>query len=139
MKTFRNTLTTTMFGLLLLGTASMTQSCNRFDKEGYGNATNLATALTDLMAKATGKYSSHADAINKVKDALSKAVSHAAGRKNNAEIATAWKTLQDELVAPFLNRWKDKEMLDKDYVKEAAAQVNRSLEAIKKAELARKK
>lgn len=139
MRTFRNTLNTLMFGFLLLGAASMTQSCNRFDNVGLGNATNLATALSDLMAKATSKYSGHTEAINKVKDALSKAVSHAAGRKNNTEIATAWKTLQDELVTPFLDRWKDKETLDKDYVREATAQVSKSLEAIKKAELARKK
>lgn len=139
MRTFRSTLNTLMFGFLLLGATSLTQSCNRFDNIGYGNATNLATALTDLMAKATGKYDNNTEAISKVKDGLTKAVSHAAGRKNNKEIATAWQTLQDDLVTPFLDRWKDKGMLDKDYVKEATAQVSKSLEAIKKAELARKK
>jgi len=139
MKTFRNTLNAWMFGLLLLGTASIMQSCNRFDKVGLGNATNLATELTDLMSKATSKYTNHTAAVDKAKSSLSKAVSHANSRKNNKEITAAWQTLQDELVIPFLDRWKDKGTLDKDFVKEASAQVSKSLEAIKKAELARKK
>ena len=139
MKTFRNTLTSLMFGFLLLSAASTMQSCNQFDKIGLDNATNLATALTDLMGKAaTSKYSANSDAIKKVSDALASAAKHAESRKKNKEIATSWTTLQTELVTPFLTRWKEKGMLDKDLVKEATAQVTKSLEAIKKAELARK-
>lgn len=115
------------------------QSCTKFDKIGLDNATNLATSLTELMGKATGKYTAHTDAIQQVSTALSNAVKHAESRKKNLEIAEAWKTLQNDLVAPFLTRWKEKGSLDKDFVKEATTQVAKSLEAIKKAELARKK
>lgn len=139
MKTLRSTFGMFMFGFLLLSTAATMQSCNKFDKVGLDNATNLMASLSDLMGKATGKYASNSDAIKKVSDALSAAVQHAQARKNNKEIAASWKALQDELVNPFLARWKEKGMLDKDVVKEASAQVTSSLEAIKKAELSRKK
>ncbi len=140
MKTLRTTLSSLLFGLLLLGATSTMQSCNKFDKVGLDNATNLATSLTDLMGKAaTSKFSANSDAIKNVTDALANAVKHAESVKKNKEIASSWTTLQNELVLPFLARWKDKGMLDKDVVKEATAQVTKSLEAIKKAELARKK
>jgi len=139
MKTFRNTLSSLMFGFLLFSAASTTQSCNKFDQLGLDNATNLATSLTDLMGKAaTSKYSANSDAIKKVSDALTSAVKHAESRKKNKEIASSWATLQSELVTPFLARWKEKEILNKDVVSEATAQVTKSLEAIKKAEMARK-
>jgi hypothetical protein len=118
---------------------STQQSCTKFDKTGLENASNLASSLTELMAKApTSKFSANSEAIKKVSDALTSAVSHAENKKNNQEIAGAWKTLQNELVTPFLSRWKEKGMLDADVVKFASAQVAKSLEAIKKAELARK-
>ncbi len=138
MKTFRNTLSSLMFGFLLLTAASTIQSCSKFDKIGFDNAANLTNSLPELMSKATGKYSANTDAIKKVSDALANAVKHAESRKKNKEIAESWKTLQNELVNPFLARWKEKGMLDKDLVKESTAQVSKSLEAIKKAELARK-
>ncbi|MBC7777183.1 MAG: hypothetical protein H7246_17255 [Phycisphaerae bacterium] len=139
MKTFRNSLSSLMLGLLLLGAASTLQSCSKFDKVGLDNATNLSTMLTDLMGKAaTSKFSANSEAIKKVSDALANAVKHAEGVKKNKEIAASWTTLQSDLVTPFLARWKDKGMLDKDVVKEATAQVTKSLDAIRKAELARK-
>lgn len=139
MKTFHSILNSWMFGFLLLGAASAMQSCTKFDKVGLDNATNLSTELTSLMSKAsTSKYTSNTEATKKVSDALAKAVQHAESVKRNKEIATSWTTLQDDLVIPFLARWKDKGMLDKDVVKESTAQVTKSLEAIKKAEMARK-
>ncbi len=135
----RNSLHALLLGLLLLGATGTMQSCTKFDKIGLDNATNLATSLTELMGKATGKYTAHTDAIQQVSNAVSNAVKHAESRKRNLEIAEAWKTLQNDLVAPFLARWKEKGSLDKDFVKEATTQVSKSLEAIKKAELARKK
>jgi hypothetical protein len=135
----RNSLHTLFLGLLLVGATASLQSCTKFDKIGLDNATNLGTSLSELMGKATGKYTAHTDVIQQVSTTLSNAVKHAESRKKNLEIAEAWKTLQNDLVAPFLARWKEKGSLDKDFVKEATAQVNKSLEAIKKAELARKK
>ncbi|MFN0174071.1 MAG: hypothetical protein ACKVU0_05435 [Saprospiraceae bacterium] len=138
MKTFRSALNTLMFGLLLFTAAGTIQSCNKFDKAGFDNAANLSSSLQELMSKATSKFSANSDAIKKVSDALANAVKHAESRKRNTEIAESWKTLQNELVNPFLARWKEKGMLDKDLVTESTAQVTKSLEAIKKAELARK-
>ena len=137
MKAFRNTLHTLMLGFLLLGVAGL-QSCSTFDKVGLDNATNLSTTLTELMGKATSKYSSQSDAVQKVTSALDAAVKYAQGVKNNTEIAQSWKSLQSEIVAPFFARWKEKGTLDKDFIKEATAQVTKSLEAIRKAELSRK-
>lgn len=139
MKSLRNLFQAFTLGLLLVGTCTGLQSCQKFDKIGLENATNMATTLSDLMGKATGKYSANTEAIKKASDALAIAVKHAETKKKNKEIAEAWRTLQNDLVTPFLARWKEKGMLDKDFVKEATAQVTKSLEAIKKAEMARKK
>lgn len=138
MKTFRTTLTWLLCGFLL---ASTMQSCSpKFDKIGLDNCTNLMSSLSDLIGKsATSKYSANSDAIKKASDALDSAVKHAEGVKKNKEIAEAWKTLQNDLVTPFLTRWKEKGMLDKEVAKESAAQIAKSLEAIKKAEMSKKK
>lgn len=139
MKPFSSTFNAWMIGFLILSAATM-QSCTKFDKVGLDNATNLSSDLSSLMSKAsTSKYTANTEAIKKVSDALASAVQHAEGVKRNKEIASSWTTLQDDLVIPFLARWKEKGMLDKDVVRESTAQVSKSLDAIKKAELARKK
>lgn len=139
MKTIHKSLYSMVFGLFLLGASSTIQSCSKFDKVGLENATNLSTSLSELMSKsASSKYSANADAIKKVTESLSNAVKHAESVKKNMEIASAWTSLQNELVLPFLSRWKEKGMLDADYVKAATEQVSKSLEAIKKAEQSRK-
>jgi hypothetical protein len=137
MKTLYNSIGWLALGFLLVAAPACSA---KFDKTGLDNVTNLGTALSELMGKAaTSKFSAQSDAVKKVSDDLEKAVQHAAGKKKNKEVAEAWKTLQGELVAPFLERWKEKGMLDKDFVKEATAQVTKSLDAIKKAEMAKKK
>lgn len=137
MKTLYNKLCWLALGLLLVAAPACSA---KFDKTGLDNVTNLSTALSDLMGKAaTSKFSAQSDAIKKVSADLDKAVQYAAGKKKNKEVAEAWKTLQNDLVTPFLDRWKEKGMLDKDFVKESTAQVTKSLDAIKKAEMAKKK
>jgi hypothetical protein len=128
------------FGFVLFSTTAIMQSCSpSFDQMGLDNVTNLGSRLTDLMAKAVEPYGKHTDAANTLLSDLGKAAEHAASQKRNKEIASSWKILKDDLAAPFFNRWKEKGKLDKDYVKEAAGQVGKSLDAIKKAELAKKK
>ncbi|MDX1913089.1 MAG: hypothetical protein SFV22_16460 [Saprospiraceae bacterium] len=137
MKTLYNKFCWLALGLLLVAAPACSA---KFDKTGLDNVTNLSTALSDLMGKAaTSKFSAQSDAIKKVSADLDKAVQHAAGKKKNKEVAEAWKTMQNDLVNPFLDRWKEKGMLDKDFVKESTAQVTKSLDAIKKAEMAKKK
>ena len=86
------------------------------------------------MAKSsTATYSSNKTEIDAVAAELMKAEQHAADQKRNTEIANSWKILRTEQVEPFLLRWKDGK-LDKEFVKEATAQVQKSLAAIKKAE-----
>lgn len=128
------------FGLLLFGMASTMQSCSPgFDQVGLDNVTNLGGQLTQLMGKATEPYGKHSDSVSKLLGDLSAATTHAAGQKRNDEVAKSWKILNDELATPFFNRWKEKGILDKDYVKESVGQVGKSLDAIKKAEMAKKK
>jgi hypothetical protein len=127
------------FGLVLFATTTTMQSCSpSFDQAGLDNITNTGGQLTQLMAKATEPFGKHADSVTDVLDRLTKAGAHSAGQKRNSEIAKSWKILTDELATPFFNRWKEKGILDKDYVKEAVGQVGKSLDAIKKAEMAKK-
>lgn len=131
---FRSTPLLLALGLLVFSTTPLLQSCAAApDPVGLQNATNLSTRLTTLMGKATEAFSKHSDDIKKVSADLLKAEEHAAAQKKNAEIASSWKILRTEQVEPFLLRWKEGK-LDKDFVKEATAQVQKSLDAIKKAE-----
>ena len=110
------------------------------DDYALTSLTNLKTALGDLMGKATtSPYSKNTAAITKVQEALSKAAMQAESLKNNKDMAKAWKTLADGLVAPFLAKWKEKETLSAAFVKEATDQVTKSLDAILKAEMGKKK
>lgn len=127
-------------GLVLFSVTSTMQSCSaKFDQIGLDNVTNLGGQLTQLMGKATEPFGKHTDSVTKLLSDLDGAASHAAGEKKNEEIAKSWKILKDELAIPFFNRWKEKGLLDKDFVKEAVGQVGKSLDAIKKAEMAKKK
>jgi hypothetical protein len=127
-------------GFVLFSITSTMQSCAaRLDQIGLDNITNIGGQLTQLMGKAIEPYGKHADSVTKLMSDLSGAASHAASQKRNTEIAKSWQVLNEELASPFFNRWKEKGILDKDYVKEAVGQVGKSLDAIKKAELAKKK
>lgn len=127
-------------GLLCAGAMTTFSSCvASFDAIGMENVTGISSKLPALMGKATETYGKHeADATTLLSD-LGKAATHAASLKKNKEVADAWKILQNDLVAPFFARWKEKGKLDKDFIKEASMQVTKSLDAIKRAESAKKK
>ncbi len=140
MKTFRMAPLLMLLGWLLFATTPLLQSCSAgYDAMGLQNVTNLSTRLIALMEKAaTSTSNSNKSEIEGVTADLNKAEQHAAAQKRNQEIANAWKILRTEQVEPFLLRWKDGK-LDKDFVKEATAQVRKSLDAIKKAEQGKSK
>jgi hypothetical protein len=69
---------------------------------------------------------------------LGKGGEHACGQKKNKEVCEQWKILTNDVAKPYFDRWKEKGVLDKDYVKETVGIVGKSLDAIKKAELAKK-
>ncbi len=127
-------------GFLLFSTTPLLQSCSSsYDAMGMQNVTNLSTKLTTLMGKASGtNYDTNKSEITAVTADLKKAEDHCAMQKRNKEIANSWQILRTEQVEPFLTRWKEGK-LDKDFVKEATAQVQKSLDAIKKAEQAKSK
>ncbi len=127
-------------GLLFFSVSTTMQSCAAtFDQVGLDNITNLGGRLTDLMAKAKEPYGKHADAVGKLMTELGQAADHAATQKKNMEIANSWNILKNDLAMPFFDRWKEKGVLGNDYIKEAVGQVGKSIDAIKKAELAKKK
>ncbi|MEO6037402.1 MAG: hypothetical protein ABIQ93_03245 [Saprospiraceae bacterium] len=126
-----------VLGLLVFSFVIVLPSCTGPDPAGLQNATNLSTRLTTLMNKAAvSTFSSNSNEIKEVSDELTKAEEHATMQKRNKAIANQWKILRTEQVVPFLARWKEAK-LDKDFVKEAVAQVQKSLDAIKKAEKAK--
>jgi len=127
-------------GFLLFATTPLLQSCSSsYDAVGMQNVANLSTKLTTLMGKAsTSTYDTNKSEITEVAADLKKAEEHGAMQKRNQEIANSWQILRTEQVEPFLTRWKEGK-LDKDFVKEATAQVQKSLDAIKKAEQAKRK
>ncbi len=127
-------------GFVLFATMSTMQSCSpSFDQMGLDNITNIGGKLTDLMAKATEPYGKHEASVTKIMDDLTQAAAHASSQKQNKEIANSWNTLKNELAKPFFDRWKSAGVLNKEVVKESVGQVGKSLDAIKKAEMAKKK
>jgi hypothetical protein len=128
-------------GLILFSASTLTmQSCAaKPDPTGLGNATNLGTKLTDMMGKATEPFGKHSKAVASLLEELNKAAEHSCGQKKNKEICESWKTLTNDQAKPFFDRWKEKGVLDKDYVKEAVGIMGKSLDAIKQAELAKNK
>jgi len=124
-------------GIFVFASTTNMACSPKFDQMGVDNVKNISTKVTGLMGKATGPYNEPA-AADLLSD-LDKAQAHAAGIKGNKSIAESWKVLKDDLVAPFLMKWKEKGKLDAPFVKEATAQVVKSLDAIKKAEMGKKK
>ncbi len=127
-------------GFVMFSTMTTMQSCSAaFDQMGLDNITNIGGKLTDLMAKATEPFGKHEAAVKGILNDITKAADHAAGQKKNKNVADSWNLLKNDLVTPFFDRWKSKGVLDKDVVKESVGQVGKSLDAIKKAEMAKKK
>ncbi len=135
MKTFRTPPLLLLLGLLISSTTPLFQSCSSpYDAMGMQNVTNLSSKLVALMSKAaTSTYDTNKSTIETVTADLKTAEEHCATKKRNQEIGNSWKILRTEQVEPFLTRWKAG-ILDKDFVKEATAQVQKSFDAIKKAE-----
>ena len=123
-------------GLFLLSAPACSP---KFDAAGLNNITTIGTKLTDLMNKATGAFGSNSTAASALLSDITKAYDHAKSVKGNKTIAESWKVLKDELVAPFLDKWKTSGKLDKDFVKESVAQVTKSITAITNAEKAKRK
>ena len=144
MKTFFNRLKPNFLlltlGIVLFSSMPVMQSCSaKFDQVGLDNITNIGGKLTDLMSKATEPYGKHESAVTKIMADLTQAADHSAGQKSNKEVAKSWNVLKNELAMPFFDRWKSKGVLSKEVIKESVGQVGKSLDAIKKAELAKKK
>lgn len=129
-----------IFGLFLLGSGLFLQSCSpKYDMVAVENVTKLSASLPPLMEKAVGKYSDHEEAVQTALSDVNKAYERSFGTKKNGEIAEQWRIFRDDIAKPFFDKWKEKGKLDKDFIKEAAKQVKASLDAIEKAERAKKK
>jgi hypothetical protein len=134
----RSMLRSFLFVLMLLGASSMMNSCSSFNSSSVQNTANLGVSLSELMNKATSKYTSNSSAIKKVTDALNSTVKRAESIKNNKYVADSWKALQNNVVNPFLAKWKTNGTLDRSTINAATAQVAASIANIAKAEVSKK-
>lgn len=126
------------WGLLL---ASGLSSCvgARFDQVALDNASGLSTQLPALMDKATSTYATHETEAQSLLTKVTEAYNHALSTKKNKDVAEQWRILRDDLVQPFMTRWKDKGKLDKDFINIAGKQVKDALASIARAEKAKPK
>ena len=130
----RSMLRSFLFVLMLLSAGSLMDSCSSFNSSSVQNTANLGVSLSELMNKATSKYTSNSSAIKKVTDALNSTVKRAESIKNNKYVADSWKALQNNVVNPFLAKWKANGTLDRSTINAATAQVAASIANIAKAE-----
>lgn len=125
-----------VWAIVLSGLLTGLSSCvaARFDQVALDNATGLGNTLPALMQKATGAYSQSETEVTAILKTLDDAHSRAAATKKNGDVAEQWRILRDDMVKPFFARWKEKNKLDKDFIKPAATQVKDALASIERAE-----
>jgi hypothetical protein len=111
----------------------------RFDGVALSNVTSIRNDLpTVLSTAATKPYKDAEKDVTKVLDKIEKGYSHAQATKKNQDVAEQWRLLRDEMVQPFVTRWKEKGKLDKDFVGPAVKQVQDALAAIERTERAKR-
>lgn len=136
-----NVLPVFFWAIVLLGFTTVFTSCvgARFDQVALDNANTMGESVPALMMNATKSYSGFAAKVEEATAKINEAHKHALETPKNKEVAEMWRILRDDQVMPFFQRWKDKDKLDKDFVKPAAEQVKASLAAIERAERAKPK
>lgn len=129
------------WGILFTGLSVGLGSCvgARFDQVAVDNASMLGSKLPALMEKATKPYKDNEAEAQSLVAKVSDAYNHAAAAAKNKDVAEQWRLLRDDLVQPFINRWKEKSKLDKDFITPAVKQVNDALAAIERAEKSKPK
>lgn len=130
-----------LLGITLAGFGAGLSSCAsaQFSQAALDNSVSLGKDLPALMNKATKAYSENETEANALLAKVNDAYTLASSFKKNKDISEQWRILRDDLVQPFLTRWKEKGKLDKDFVKPAAEQVKSALAAIERAERAKPK
>lgn len=125
--------------LLLLG---LLTSCAgvRYDRVAWDNVNGIIHEVPTLLDHAAqDPYSKHETAVNKALEKINTGYTHAAATKKNQDVAEQWRVLRDEMVVPFVNRWKEKGgKLDKDFVTPATKQIKDALLAIERTESAKR-
>ncbi len=131
---FRPATAWTSFALAAL--LALVASCTsaRIDTVAIENAKNLAKNVPALMLKATKAYSENEPEVKAIVASLTAAYDRAAATPKNKEVTEQYRLLRDKMVQPFLDRWKEKGKLDKDFVKEATDQVKSAIASIIRAE-----
>ncbi|MCC6460346.1 MAG: hypothetical protein IT260_07730 [Saprospiraceae bacterium] len=130
-----------LLSITLAGFGAGLSSCAsaQFSQTALDNSVSLGKDLPVLMNKATKAYSDNETEANALLAKVNDAYTLAASFKKNKDVAEQWRILRDDLVQPFLTRWKEKGKLDKDFIRPAAEQVKSALGAIERAEKAKPK
>jgi len=129
------------WGLMLAGLSAGLTSCvgARFDQVALDNTTALSTQLPALMSKATGAFATHEAEAQSLLTKITDAYNHALSTKKNKDVAEQWRILRDDLVQPFITRWKESGKLSKAVVDVSTNQVKDALASITRAEKAKPK
>lgn len=128
-----------LWSVMLAGLTTGITSCvgARFDQTALENANMLSEKLPALMDKAIKPFKDNETEVNALIKSLNDAYDRANATKKNKEVAEQWRIVRDDMVKPFMDRWKEKGKLDKDFIKAATTQVKDSLAAIARAEKAK--
>jgi hypothetical protein len=107
-----------------LGAALILAACSLiapYDQAAYDKATGAKAEALALMGKATGSYAAQQRQIEEVSLNLDKAYEYDRGRASNTETIKQWEILRDpdgHLFGGFLRRWREKDSLSQEYIKE---------------------
>lgn len=123
-------------GLFLCFVSIQNMGCvsARYSPAAVETVRKISTALPALMEKATAPYDNHKADVDALIAELDKAQSDAAAIKRNKEVAEQWRLLRDDVVKPYVNRWKEKGALSAALVKPAVESAKKSLASILRAE-----
>ena len=131
----RSSLYIAILTLLLMSCESIKTAV--FDQYAYQEAISIKVESLNLMDEAVVSYSEHEDDVQTLLLDLQKILEYEKNKPNNEVSFAMWQVVTDKernLLAGFLERWKEKNQLSKVFIGEAKGQVTEALDLIIKYE-----
>jgi hypothetical protein len=112
-----------------------------FSQEALDFAVDVKAESLAVMDEATDDFASHVEAVSRLRERMDAALTHAAGRENNAESARQWELMADpngNLLGGFLSTWEQGGRLSTSFIEEKKIQVSRGFDLIAQTEDAKR-
>ncbi len=113
-----------------------------FNQKAYEQSVNLKVEALNIISNANESYDANIQTINELKIDCKKAYEYAKGRDKNEDSIKQWEIMIDpesNLLFGFLERWKNKKMLNNQFIIEAKQIISEAFDTIIELESGKKK